>query len=211
MGNRIAVHRPRREIYAAGKRCIRGKFSGPIGKLLATEAAGGEEIAAKMNPELTLHGNEIVILMVRPSLWYIFAGSFRFNAIFVLLALLIYHTQLLATYIRATALAEITTILVLIRLVYAMMDWTSQVYLLTNCRVVTIKGLLHPELYQVSLPKISQTRLMRSVVQQLFKVGSIGFVVTDQIEPEGIWEWISHPDRVQQQIEAALKKRGGNT
>ena len=181
------------------------------GYFLASEATRSEELVAKMNPELTLLGNEIVILMVRPSLWYVFAGSFRFNAIVVLLAVLTYHTQLLARYIHMVALLEVTTILVVVRMVYALMDWTSHVYMLTNWRIVTIKGLFHPELYQVSLVKISQARLMRSVIQQVFRVGSIGFVVGEQIIPAGVWEWIGHPDRVQQQIDAALRKRGGNT
>ena len=56
------------------------------------EAARVEAMAGTLTPESLLRGNELVILMVRPSLWYIVATSFRFCGIVLLLAILAIHT-----------------------------------------------------------------------------------------------------------------------
>lgn len=171
-------------------------------------ALRGETLAAKLQPETLLHGNETIILLLRPSLWYIAASSVRFCALVILLAMLASRIGLRTYFPRESTLLYIAALLVGLRLMYAVMDWISHLYLLTNCRVVTIKGARHPEIFQASLSKISAARLERPVVQKCLGVGTISFATDGEARPESVWHWISHPERVHQQIIDALRKRG---
>jgi hypothetical protein len=185
--------------------------SGEIDTRLAQptgQAVGAGELAGRLNPEAILHGNEIVILLVRPSLWFIAAGSFRFCAAAVLLAVLAERLGLAGRFLHPDTLVYVTATVVLVRVMYGVMDWISHLYLLTNCRIVTIKGARKPEIFQVSLSRISEVRLLRPAIQRCFGVGTIGFATGGAIHPAGLWNWIRHPDRVRRQIEDALRKRG---
>src|SRR5580658_6481655 len=100
MVSQTAVHYSR-NFHRAARRPRKGSMPSIPGEIwFAGEAARSEELTTQINPELVLLGNEIVILMVRPSLWYVLAKSFRFNAIIILFSLLAYHMDLLSRYVH---------------------------------------------------------------------------------------------------------------
>lgn len=173
------------------------------------QAAQEEALVRTRTPGDMLHDNEIVIMMVRPSLWYIPAVSARFISIIILAALLIDRTRIAGHLLDSQSIWAVTAILVSVRLVYALINWTSQLYLLTNHRIVTIRGAVNVEMFQVGLCRISEARLIQSPAHQLLRVGDIGFATGGDILPQSIWFWIAHPQRVQRQIQQALQKRGG--
>lgn len=174
------------------------------------ETARVEALAGKVTPESLLRGNELVILMVRPSLWYIVASSFRFSGIVILLGLLTIRTGLFGDLLLPKTALIISASLVGMRVIYALMEWTSHLYLLTTCRILTIKGARHPTLFQAGLTHISEARLIQPPVQNLLALGTIGFAMGENIDPGGLWEWIPNPQRVHQQIQAAISKRKGS-
>jgi hypothetical protein len=173
------------------------------------EAARVEALVGKVTPESILRGNELVIMMVRPSLWYIVASSFRFCGIVLLLGILAIRTGAFGDLLLPKTALIITASLVGIRMIYALMEWTSHLYLLTTCRIVTIKGARHPTLFQAGLTHITEARLIQPPVQNLLALGTIGYVMGDNMDPGGVWEWIPNPQRVHQQIQAAISKRKG--
>lgn len=173
------------------------------------EAARVEAMAGKLTPESLLRGNELVILMVRPSLWYIVATSFRFCGIIILIAILVIHTGIFGDLLLPKTALIISAALVAVRVVYALMEWTSHLYLLTTCRIVTIKGARHPTIFEAGLAHISEARLIEPAAQSMLGLGSIGFAVGKNMDPSGLWEWIPNAQRVHQQIQAAISKRKG--
>ena len=56
-----------------------------------------------------------------------------------------------------------------------MLVWTSHTYMLTNQRVVTIKGVLNTTMYQAHLKKIQRTVLYRPFYLRLLGIGTVGF------------------------------------
>ncbi len=174
------------------------------------EAARVESMAGKLTPESLLRGNELVILMVRPSLWYIVATSFRFCGIVILLGILTIHTGIFGDLLLPKTTLIISAALVGIRVIYALMEWTSHLYLLTTCRIVTIKGARHPTIFEAGLAHISEARLIEPAMQNLLGLGSIGFAVGKDIDPGSLWEWIPNARRIHQQIQAAISKRKGS-
>ena len=173
------------------------------------EAARVEALVGKVTPESLLRGNELVILMVRPSLWYIAATSFRFCGIIILLALLTIHSGIFGDLLWPKTALIISGALVGMRIIYALMEWTSHLYLLTTCRIVTIKGARHPTIFEAGLAHISEARLIEPAMQNMLALGTIGFAVDKNIDPGSLWEWIPNAPRIHQQILAAISKRKG--
>ncbi len=173
------------------------------------EAAQIEAGATKLTPEALLRGNELVILMVRPSFWYIVATSFRFCGVVILLGILTVRTGVFGDLLLPKTALIISASLVGVRLVYALMEWTSHLYLLTTCRIVTIKGARHPTIFEAGLAHISEARLIEPAAQNMLGLGTIGFAVNKDIDPGSLWEWIPNAQRIHQQIQAAISKRKG--
>lgn len=173
------------------------------------ETARVQSVAGAVNPESLLRGNELIILMVRPSLWYIVAASFRFCAIVLLLAVLLIHTQLVSNLLEPKTAWLVAFGLAGIRMIYALLEWASHLYLLTTCRIVTIKGARHPTIFEAGLAHVSETRLMEPAIQHILGLGTIGFATSTTIDPGSLWEWVPHARRVHQQIQAAISKRRG--
>ncbi len=173
------------------------------------ETAQIEAGATKLTPEALLRGNELVILMVRPSFWYIVATSFRFCGVVILLGILTVRTGVFGDLLLPETALIISASLVGVRLIYALMEWTSHLYLLTTCRIVTIKGARHPTIFEAGLAHISEARLIEPAVQNMLGLGTIGFAVNKDIDPGSLWEWIPNAQRIHQQIQAAISKRKG--
>ncbi len=173
------------------------------------EAARVDAVSGTVNPENLLRGNELIILMVRPSLWYIVAASFRFCAIVLLLAALLVHTDLVHRMLEPKTTWLIASALAGMRVIYALLEWASHLYLLTTSRIVTIKGARHPTIFEAGLAHISELRLMEPAVQSILGLGTIGFATGDNVDPNSLWEWVPHAHRVHQQIQAAISKRKG--
>ncbi len=175
----------------------------------AGEAARIEAGVAKLSPESLLRGNELVILMVRPSLWYLIATSFRFCGVVILLGVLTIRTGVFGELLLPRTALIISAALVGVRIIYALMEWTSHLYLLTTCRIVTIKGARHPTIFEAGLAHISEARLIEPAAQNILGLGTIGFAVSKDIDPNSLWEWIPNAPRIHQQIQAAISKRKG--
>ena len=186
-----------------------GRASGITAYQGCGQTAPGEAVgvAVRRNPAEVLHDNEIVIMMVRPSMWYVAAISLRMTAILLLAALLIDRTGLAGRFLDERSLWSVAGILVAVRWVYALINWLSQLYLLTNHRIVVLRGATKVEIFQVGLCRITEARLMSTPLQRLLGTGNIGFATGGDILPQSVWLWVANAPRVHQQILQALSKR----
>ncbi len=173
---------------------------------VAGDAASAMAITGR-GPEGLLHGNEIVILLVRPSVWYLLASSLRFSAVVVLLAVWLGPRAMANHWLEFQTLISLPAILIAVRVAYAIMDWLSHWYMLTNCRIITIKGVRQPVFFQASLSKLSDVQVIRTPLERLLGLGSIGFSTDTHIHPDSLWHWIARPDRVHQQIVRTMQDR----
>jgi uncharacterized membrane protein YdbT with pleckstrin-like domain len=94
------------------------------------------------------------------------------------------------------------------RLVWALLVWASHVYILTNLRVLTVKGVINKHMFQAPLRKIQNTELYRPLIQRIFGTGTIGFstaAASGMIE--STWVMIARPIPTHEQIVAAINKQ----
>jgi uncharacterized membrane protein YdbT with pleckstrin-like domain len=166
------------------------------------------EYVASMVPRELLHGDEVVLILTKPSLWFIVLTSFRFVLTAILLGVLAVRILSMPSYnyLSPPVIASITTAICLGRLVWALLVWTSHVYLLTNRRLVTIKGVINVHMVQANLRKIQRTTLYRPWLFRIFGIGTIGIATAATESFDATWVMIAHPLPTHEQIVAAINK-----
>jgi uncharacterized membrane protein YdbT with pleckstrin-like domain len=94
------------------------------------------------------------------------------------------------------------------RLVWAMLVWASHVYILTNLRVLTVKGVINKHMFQAPLRKIQNTELYRPLIQRIFGTGTIGLsTAAASGGVESTWVMIARSVQTHEQIVAAINKQ----
>ncbi len=181
----------------------------------ATENATpvSREMVAAVVPQHILHGDEIVLLLIKPSLWFIVLTSFRFLLATVLAGSLFLHFGFGSSgWVSPQNIAAATTLLCIGRLIWALLVWTSHIYILTNLRILTIKGVLNVNVFGAPLRKIQRTVLYKSLLLRILGLGTIGFATAATTGFDSTWVMIPRPLQTHEQIVAAIQKsqNGGN-
>jgi hypothetical protein len=156
-----------------------------------------------------LRDGEVVLLILKPSMWYIVFSSLRFLAaglIAVIGAKLWVHNSHAVSSILYTA-----TFVVAGRVMWAVLQWQGRLYVLTDMRVVRLSGVFSVEILDCALRKVAQTRLTRTFREKLWRLGSIEIIPVDDSCPPSVWQTVKKPAVVQAKIQATIDraKQGG--
>ena len=181
---------------------------------LASPAAGDHaagatpEIAAGINPQEMLHGDEVILLLTKPSPLFIVLTSFRFIVMVVLSAVLM--VRLMQNFgwttISPNNMAIAAALLGLGRLVWALLVWTSHIYMLTNQRIVTIKGVLNVTVVDAPLRKVQRTTLYRPLWLRFFGLGTMGLATAATEGYDATWVMLAHPTETHEAVVAAISR-----
>ena len=152
-----------------------------------------------------LQDGEVVLLMLKPSLWYVLLSSLRFIAVALILMI---AAKLLDPQLPGQNFVYQETGLFVItgRLVWAMLQWMGQLYLLTDLRIVRVAGVFSIDLFDCPLRKVARTRILRSMRERLTRLGTIEVIPLDPDAPVAYWMMIAKPVEVNEQIVAAIRK-----
>jgi len=161
-----------------------------------------------MLPPQLLQGGETIILQLKPSPFFILLDSLgslaALAALFVCVTaasrhghLSVKHTDLLLTALGLAAL---------LRLFWQFLEWLSRVYVLTDRRIVRVKGVLRVSVFETSLRSIQHTSLQLSLRERLFGLGTIGFATAGTAVTEALWTMIARPLDVNQIVIETLER-----
>jgi hypothetical protein len=158
-----------------------------------------------------LRDGEIVLLVLRPSLWFILLSSLRFVSAAVVLILLV-HWRSVAEHGMVRSLIELGVSAISARLMWATLQWMSRLYVLTDMRILAVAGVFRAEIFDCPLRKVARTRLTRTLPEKITGVGSIEIIPQDDSLPFGQWQTIAQPVMIHEQIMATISrsKQGGN-
>ena len=151
-----------------------------------------------------LRDGEVVLLILKPSLWYIVFSSLRFLAaglIAVIAGRLWLHTSHAVSSIVYTA-----TFIVAGRVMWAVLQWMGRLYVLTDLRVVRLSGVFNVEILDCALRKVAHTRLTRTFREKLCGLGSIEIVPVDDSCPPSVWQSVKRPAEVQAKIQSTIDR-----
>ncbi|MFQ5424892.1 MAG: PH domain-containing protein [Phycisphaerae bacterium] len=177
----------------------------------AEGGSGGTAVVsplAEVVPSHLLDGGEVVHFAMKPSMWFIPLVSCRWLAFG---ALLVMGANLgwLSPY--QWHLYQAAILLCGIRLAWATLQWVSRLYVLTNRRIMRLRGVYTVELFECPLGKIQNTVLTMAPWERMARIGTITFQTAGG--GSASWHMIARPLEVHQRVRDAIdrtKNRGSN-
>ncbi len=152
-----------------------------------------------------LDGGEIVFFALKPSMWYLVLVSARWlagAAVIILLAPFLFKARSATAEILTQAALLVTAV----RLILALLQWSSRLYVLTNRRVMCYGGVIKVSLFESPLVHIRNTYVNASPVERICDVGSIGFSLQGGKKVDVWWEQVSDPHAIHERIRRSIEK-----
>jgi hypothetical protein len=169
---------------------------------------------AKLLASHILRDGEVVLLILRPSLWFILLSSLRFvaGALVLIFGVRFIGASSMSSHGAVRSLVELGVSAISARLMWATLQWMSRLYILTDLRVLSVSGVFNVDIFDCPLRKVARTRVIRSAEERLANVGSIEIIPQDDSFPFGLWQTIAQPALVHEQIVATINraKQGSN-
>jgi hypothetical protein len=157
-----------------------------------------------------LQDGEVVLLILKPSIWAIVLSALRFAAIvgILVIAAIVWDEHLPA---RNLLFIEVGTFLVAGRVMWAVMQWMGRLYILTDLRAIRLSGVFAVNLQHCPLRKIARARLLATVRERLVRLGTIEFIPQDEQCDSFAWQMIARPRKIHEQVVSTINraKQGG--
>jgi hypothetical protein len=171
-------------------------------------AAAAPTVTGPVSALLTgqvLRDGELILLLLRPSRWFILLTSLRFlGMVALLMALVVIFEEKIHGPKRQYF--EAGTLLVLGRLTWGVLQWMGRLYILTDLRIIRLSGVFSLDVFDCPLRKVARTLLEVSFQERLCRIGTIAIIPQDEEVPIAHWQMVSHPKKVHEQIMATIAK-----
>jgi hypothetical protein len=159
-------------------------------------------------PAELLQGGEAILLLLKPSPWYILLESLHFLVAMVItlgLALWAYnHGYNLGITPRDLALLGLG--LGGVRLFWQFLEWLSRVYVLTDRRVIRVKGVIRVQVFETQFQQVQHTTTTFCLRERLLGLGSIHIATAGTGSIEASWVMLSRPLDVHRTVVQALNR-----
>lgn len=180
----------------------------------ADDAVNGQDDAALerarvagLLPADLLQPGEIIILLLKPSPWYILLAPLATITAMVILVLLTAQlNNWMSIGISQRDLFLLGVALVGVRLFWQFLEWLSRIYVLTDRRVIRVKGVLRVQVFETPLKTIQHTYALFSLRERLFGLGTMAFATAGTAFIEATWEMVARPLQVHKQIVQTLER-----
>ena len=173
----------------------------------ATEAVVAPSAAVATIKQLdVLQGDEIIQLIIKPSIWYVFFLSVRWaiaGAVAGGAAVLSASSGWTPAH---SLVCNLAVLLVLTRVAYAILQWASRVYLLTNRRVMRIKGVLRADMRSLLLHRISAIELRSPIHQRWLNLGTLEIRGTDERAQPVHWTFVLGAEDLRETLQKAIQR-----
>lgn len=156
-----------------------------------------------------IRDDEIIQLLVRPSLWYIAIVAARFVAAAGVLAAIAGLASQGFT-LRAPTVIFLTLVgAAAARIGIATLQWASRLYVLTNRRALRFRGVLAIDVSECLLGRIEKAELRRTAFQRLLGLGSIVFSPLAPATATVVWDHVRRPVEIHEAVTRAIEKARG--
>jgi uncharacterized membrane protein YdbT with pleckstrin-like domain len=113
--------------------------------------------------------------------WMVLASSFLSNFV---LALLIIGVTVLVTvmaHIPFGFAVGVLLVIPIVRFLYHLLLWQNREYIITNRRVIQIRGIVNKNVIDSSLEKVNDVKLTQSVLGRLFDYGDVEILTASEL------------------------------
>jgi hypothetical protein len=151
-----------------------------------------------------LRDGEVILLVLKPSFWFILLSSLRFMAAVSIVALGAIAWE--GRNNREWFYIEAAIFILAGRTMWAVLQWMGRLYILTDQRVIRLSGVLKLEIFDCALRKIARTQVTASVKERLCATGSIEIIPSDESCVPGVWQTVRRPLEVNELIVSTINK-----
>ncbi len=185
--------------------------SEPAAPMAAASRSGEPKTmsAADLVPVHLLDGGEVVLFAIKPSLWFILFASVRWLIVLGAVVLMAPYLSPVVGRPSLTLIDKAAVVLAAGRVGFAILEWASRLYILTNRRVMRIRGVFNVNLFECSLLKIENTDVTLSWFERLFGLGTVSFATAGTGPYETSWTCVARPLEVHEQVRAAINRARG--
>ncbi len=176
----------------------------------ATPEADHDVVAARaaaMLPAELLQPHEIIVLLLKPSPWFIVLAPLK---TLVLLVVMVLGLVLLNSYVDLGVshrdLVLLGVALVGMRLFWQFLEWLSRVYVLTDQRLIRVRGVLRVQVFECQLSQVQHTQTLFSIRERLFGLGTIAFATAGTAITEAFWTMVARPLEVHHVVVQTLRR-----
>ena len=160
-------------------------------------------------PDKLLDAGEVVILAIKPSFWFVLLNSFPAVAAAGGVALFCYVlAKLGVAWMSPKVVLTLCGTVALAKVMASCVQWAGRLYVLTNVRIIRLRGVLRADVFQCPLRQIAETGLTASLPEKVLAVGSLWFHVPDSKAQETAWLHIAQPNEVHEVVREAIRRAG---
>jgi hypothetical protein len=175
--------------------------------VMTEDAAGSVPVRAGLAALFTgqvLRDGEVVVLILKPSLWFVPIQSAFFSAVVGFLAI----GAALAGGVgpRDRIYFDAAIILIGARLMWASLAWMGRLYVLTDQRILRLSGIFTTELFECPLRKVAQIKRSATFRERMLGLGTIEIYPGDEKRLPGGWQTVARPSEVEAEIVAAINR-----
>jgi membrane protein YdbS with pleckstrin-like domain len=160
-------------------------------------------------PAELIRDDEIIILILRPSMLFIVLSCTTSLAVIAIISLALAWLSSLpwARWTDYQAI-ELGVAMAALRLCWQTLEWWSRLYVLTDRRVIRRAGVLRVYVFEAALNRIQHTVVVRGILERLFGLGTIGFATAGSDTFDAFWVMLRHPFKVHRIVVDAIRRYG---
>ena len=171
-----------------------------------TAGRGISQVVALRHEDLLGEG-EVVILAVKPSAWFVLLVSWQVLLGLVAIAACAYLAE---QWVGSVGLTQAALLACLAcgcaRIIVACFQWMGRLYMLTNLRVLRIRGLSALDVVQCPLKHVRKTSLSASPFERLLGLGALVFHRKDEQTEALRWVAVANAADVRNVVEEAIAR-----
>lgn len=152
--------------------------------------------------------SEIIVLMLKPSLFYIPITSMMTIGFAAALALAgtLFDAQLPGS---ASAYFNGAILLASIRLMWSTVHWMGRFYILTDMRVMTVSGVFQTRVEQCPLRRVARVRVLHSLKERALGLGSVEVIPQEEDMTIVLWMTVATPRMLKERLQQAVARAKG--
>ena len=153
-----------------------------------------------------MSGGEVVILAVKPSMWRTVFDSAPWLVTSVALAIVVLMTGAPLAGVSAKLSAQLILLVGSARLAVAVLRWVPSWHLLTNRRIMDIRGVRTPRVSSLFLTDILETDTSATLPERIVSTGSVAFIPELADQAPRVWRSIPDHLDVHDRVRRAIRE-----
>ena len=156
-------------------------------------------------PDEIVDGGEMIVLAIKPSMWRPLLDSIPWLIMAAVLSVTLAVTGKPIPGLSVSLSVQIVLALGAARLGIAIIRWVPTWYVLTNRRVMWVRGVRAPKVHSLALIEVRNTYLNATTPEKLIGLGTISLVSDEPNHAPLIWTSITRPREIHEKIRRAIE------